>query len=89
MKEQKIMIIFCPPVSEFPLYPPPELSKCEIVNCPRCNQKMWFSEKKKALKENFEDSSDKVEIFFGCYDCFEKFAQENFTKDDSFVKVNI
>lgn len=75
MKEEKhLAVIFCPPLSRYKEQPS-DMSKCELVNCPLCKEKMWFSEKKKAIKRACEIA--KREIFFGCYDCFVKEYQTN------------
>ncbi len=72
--DKEIAIIFCPPYSKYKVQPS-DISKCELVDCPVCKEKMWFSEKKKSMKELCELAGK--DIFFGCYDCFEKEVNNN------------
>jgi hypothetical protein len=74
IEDADIVVLFCPPLS---LYqePPTDLSKCELVDCPSCENKMWLSEKKKLLKE-FSIAMEK-EIINECYICFAKRARSD------------
>ncbi len=73
-KEKTVAVIFCPPLSSYKEQPS-DISKCELIDCPLCKEKMWLSEKKNAIKKLCEIT--KREIFFGCYDCFEKEFKNN------------
>lgn len=74
MTNQNIAIIMCPPLSRYAKQPD-DISKCELIDCPSCKNKMWFSEKKKEWKEISEIAGK--EIIFECYDCLEKRAKED------------
>lgn len=74
MIKKQIAVIFCPPLSKYPEQPT-DISECELVDCPECNNPMWFSEKKKFYKKLSEDSGK--DIIFACYICFEKMVNEN------------
>lgn len=64
-----VVIIFCLPLSDYPVQPS-DISKAEPVPCPDCKELMWFSEKKKAMKQFCE--SIKKEIIFCCAHCLLK-----------------
>lgn len=69
-----IGIIVCPPLSKFKEQPS-DMSHCTLEDCPTCGNKMWLSEKKKALIKTFNSLSN--ELIIGCYDCMEEFFKEN------------
>jgi hypothetical protein len=88
-KNKELAIIICPTFSEFPEQPSDQ-SKCELIDCPLCINKMWLSQKKKILFI-FSENINK-DIFLGCYDCFEKFAKKNkdlFNKKENIKIINI
>jgi hypothetical protein len=41
-------IIMCPPLCDYP-EAPNDQPGCELFDCPKCNNKMWLSEKKRGL----------------------------------------
>lgn len=71
---ENVAVFFCPPLSEYPEQPK-DMSKCEAIDCPTCEQKMWFSEKKKTYKALCEQAGK--EIILECYHCFSKRVKEN------------
>lgn len=74
MNEKKeIVALFCPPLSKYPEQPS-NISKCELIDCPQCNKKMWLSEKKKEVIDQWVNIR---EIIMLCYDCFKIFALNN------------
>lgn len=64
-----LVAIMCPPFADYPEQPT-DMSKCILVDCPICNNKMWLSEKKQIAKE-FSEAIEKI-VFLACYDCFAK-----------------
>lgn len=81
-----ILIIFCPPLSEYQDQPKDQ-SKCELIDCPTCKNKMWFSEKKKSMKQ-FAESLGK-EILLECFTCFIKTVEKNPELLTDGVKIKI
>jgi len=86
-----ITIIFCLPLSEYPVQPD-NISKAELVPCPDCNEMMWVTEKKKAFKELHESCGR--EVIFCCGYCLKDRLiemKENGEIDDlsEIIKVNI
>lgn len=69
MSERQIGVIFCAPLSLFPEQPK-DYSKSELIDCPTCNKKMWFSEKKKEWKGYCEFLGR--EMIIECFICFEQ-----------------
>ena len=69
-----LVVIPCPNFAKFKIQPDDQ-SKCELIDCPMCGEKMWLSEKKMGVLE-ISRVLDK-DIVIGCYDCIEKFAIEN------------
>lgn len=88
-KNKDLVIIPCPPYSDFPDQPPDQ-SKSELIDCPLCKNKMWLSEKKKTtmlIAEQFNK-----DILMACYTCLNKFIKENkdlFKKAKEVKAVNI
>jgi hypothetical protein len=78
------IFVFCPPLSKYPTQPANQ-SICTISYCPKCNKKMWLSEKKKNLIEKFKHK----EITLTCYDCFEKFVKVNKYFFINSTKINL
>jgi hypothetical protein len=70
----KTAIIPCPPLSDYPEQPKDQ-SLCTAVPCPHCLNKMWLSEKKKAMIELAEQLN--IEYIVKCYHCIMKMAEEN------------
>jgi hypothetical protein len=68
MSEKDVVVIFCPPLSKYPVQPTDQ-SKCEIIECPDCNKSMWLSEKKKAVMTMSKAMGK--EIIMNCYLCME------------------
>ena len=81
-----IAIITCPPLSKYP-EKPADISKAEIVDCPKCNEKMWYSEKKKAIKLLCETFNK--EIIYCCHDCMKKIAEKDPELFSDSVRVDI
>ena len=72
-KQKDMGIIFCPDLKTYAKQPS-DISKCELVDCPHCDDKMWFSEKKRIVKGLYESTGK--EILFACYPCFERIAKQ-------------
>lgn len=66
-------LIFCAPLNAYPNQPKDQ-SKCELIDCPVCNEKMWLSEKKKYWL-GMSKGMDR-DIFLACYPCFMKWANK-------------
>jgi len=81
-----VVVLFCPPLSQYPEQPS-DITKCELVDCPICKQPMWFSEKKKALKEMAEKLGK--EIIWECFVCFKDRVQKNPELIKDHVRVDI
>ncbi len=81
---ENVCVLFCPPLSKFKEQPI-DMSRCELVDCPKCNEKMWLSEKKKSIKLFCEEN--KKEFIFCCYDCFEEMVKQ--IKESVSVRVDI
>ncbi len=71
-KTQEVYVIMAPPLSQYPEQLSDQ-SKCELVNCPKCKNKIWLSIKKKELMKKFNPE----QILLRCYDCLTKMALEN------------
>lgn len=89
-EEKDLAIIFCPPLSEYP-EPPKDISKCRLVDCPLCQQKMWLSEKKEAIKKLVDILEKKY--FYGCYTCLTEMAKEmnleGLLKDSKMIRIDL
>jgi hypothetical protein len=81
-----LVIIICPPISDYP-EAPKDQSHCEPFDCPKCNNKMWLSEKKKAFLE-LSSNRDK-EIWLVCYTCLMKRVIEDPEYFRDHVRVDI
>lgn len=68
-----LVVIVCPPLSYYP-EAPKDQSYSELVDCPKCSNKMWLSAKKKALLEVHSMFND--EILLACYNCFTKIVRK-------------
>lgn len=68
------IMIMCPPYPEYE-EAPKEQSKSELRDCPKCNNKMWLSKKKKGIIL-FSALIDK-DIILACYHCITKMAKES------------
>ena len=66
-------VIICPPYPEYK-EAPTDQSHSELFDCPKCDQKMWLSEKKKGIL--MFASCIKQDILLACYDCIKKMAKE-------------
>ncbi len=71
---ENLVMFACPPLCDY-AEAPKDQSKSELFDCPKCNQKMWLSEKKKSLL--LLCSGLNKDIFLGCYHCLTKYAHEN------------
>ncbi len=74
MSENDLLVIICPPLSDFP-EAPKEHSHCELFDCPKCKEKMWLSEKKKKVLL-IASLMDK-QIILACYHCIKKMSKQN------------
>lgn len=84
MNKKELVVVACPPFHDFP-EAPRDQSESTKVDCPKCNEKMWLSKKKKALL--LFNSCLNRDIFLACYHCITTFANENpdfFKKADMF-----
>lgn len=72
--KKDLTVIACPP---YPQYEeaPKDQSHCELRDCPKCNNKMWLSQKKKGVLM-FSACLSK-DILLGCYDCIKKIVEED------------
>ena len=90
MKEKdkdSIVIIPCPPYKDFPEQPK-DMSKCDLVACPKCKKPMWLSEKKQIIIE-FLPQIDKP-CLWACYDCITAHVEdEALTKNTQLRKVEL
>lgn len=86
MKDFDIHIFICPPLAEYP-QAPSDHSASELIDCPKCNEKMWLSIKKKNMIKKIK--KNKTELFLGCYSCFVKFAQENGNDVDELFVIDL
>jgi hypothetical protein len=86
LKEKRLAVMFCAPLSEYP-EKPEDYSKSELIDCPTCNKPMWFSEKKK----NWMEISIKngMEILLECFICFKKRVEKNPELYSDHVRINI
>lgn len=69
MNNYDIIVIFCPPLSEYKTQPDDQ-SLCEPIDCPDCKEKMWFSIKKKEILD--QANKLKKDVLLACYICFTK-----------------
>lgn len=69
MDEKDIIVIFCPPISEYKEQLTDQ-SKCTVEICPECKKAMWLSEKKKGMMALA--NALKKDILLSCYKCFRK-----------------
>lgn len=79
MKKSDMVMIMCPPLADYP-EAPKDQSQSDLRDCPKCNEKMWLSEKKKgALLFSALINKD---IILACYRCITKMVEA----DPSLVK---
>lgn len=64
--------IFCAPLSRYP-EKPKDYSLSELIKCDHCGEKMWYSIKKKEIREK----NPHLKFWIGCMGCFEKFVKNN------------
>ncbi len=69
-----LAIVICPPYPQFE-EGPSDQSRCQLVECPHCKNKMWLSEKKKGVIQFAAVMCKRLLI--SCYDCIEKVAKDN------------
>lgn len=69
-----LVIIMCPPYPEYKTAPKDQ-SKSKLIDCPKCKNQMWLSDKKKGVLM-FASCINK-EIILACYDCITKMAHED------------
>lgn len=81
-----LAIIMCPPHPQYK-EPPADISHCELRDCPKCDNKMWLSEKKKGAIALA--SCLGKDILLGCYDCIKKLAEDNPTLFTTSQRVDI
>jgi hypothetical protein len=86
LKKEDVVIVMCPPLAQYPK-PPSDHSASTLTDCPDCNQKMWLSEKKKAMIK-FAESFGK-EIWMQCYPCSVKLGQEMIKEKCDIHKINL
>jgi hypothetical protein len=73
MSNEAVMVM-CPPLKDYP-EAPKDQSHCELVDCTKCKNKMWLSEKKKGVL--MLASCIGKEIILACYHCITKMADDN------------
>ncbi len=81
-----VVIIPCPPKSDYP-ESPKDQSKSELHDCPKCNEKMWLSEKKQDALESLSRANK--EIILACYHCIKELVDERPELILNASKVNI
>ncbi len=87
LPECDVAIIFCLLLRDYPVQPT-DISKAEPVLCPECSQMMWLSEKKKAMKEEYE--RQKLRILLCCVDCLIRKGKDgDFSSVNEVIQVNI
>ncbi len=64
----------CPPLKDYP-EAPKDQSHSELFDCPKCNQKMWLSEKKKDAI--LFCAGVGKEIVLACYHCITEIAESD------------
>jgi ssDNA-binding Zn-finger/Zn-ribbon topoisomerase 1 len=74
MNKNDFVIVACPPLSDFP-ESPKDQSESTLVDCPKCNSKMWISQKKKGVL--MFSSCLNRDILFACYHCVKNYALKN------------
>lgn len=74
MDNTGLVVVMCPPYPEYE-DAPKDQSHSELFDCPKCNNKMWLSQKKKGALA-FASLIGK-EILLGCYSCIKKEAHKN------------
>lgn len=74
MTKKDCAIIMCPPLCDYP-EAPNDQPGCELFDCPKCNNKMWLSEKKRGLLL-FSSCANKF-IFLACYNCIKEKAKSD------------
>ncbi len=67
-------VVIYPPYPEYK-EAPDDHSASELFDCPKCDKKMWLSEKKKGILL-FNSCLDN-DIVLACYDCIKKIAEED------------
>lgn len=72
--DKEAVMIACPPYCDYP-EAPKDQSHSELFDCPKCQQKMWLSEKKKRVLM-FSSCIGK-HIILACYHCITKMAQDD------------
>jgi len=83
---KKVAIIFCPPISKFP-EPPNDVSKCRKIDCPKCNNAMWLSEKKEFWLE--ECKINDWDYLLECFNCFTETVKNDPTILQDHVRMDI
>lgn len=79
------LFVFCPPLSAYPEQPKDQ-SKCELIDCPQCKQKMWLSAKKKAMMSLL--SREREHKLF-CYPCILEYVRKNPDVVDELQQINL
>ena len=69
-----LVLVFCPPLSKYQEQPK-DMSKCIIIDCPECKNKMWLSEKKEEIIKIAKIKKSNVVCV--CYDCFLFIAKDH------------
>lgn len=74
MKKENLVVVMCPPLSDYP-EAPKDQSYSELFDCPKCDAKMWLSDKKKGVL--MLSSCLNTDILLACYPCIEKEVKAN------------
>lgn len=72
--KKELVIVACPPYPEYE-DAPEDQSVSDLFDCPKCDGKMWLSQKKKGVI--MFSSCIGRDILLGCYDCITKIAKED------------
>jgi hypothetical protein len=71
---ENLAIIICPPLHKYKEAPKDQPGS-ELFDCPKCNQKMWLSQRKKGVLMFYAGLNK--DILLACYDCITKIVKED------------
>lgn len=74
MNKENLVIVMCTPLSDYP-EPPKDQSNSELFDCPKCDTKMWLSEKEKGVL--MFSSCINWDILLACYHSIERTVRDN------------
>jgi len=74
MNKENLVIVMCPPLSDYP-EAPKDQSHSELFDCPKCDAKMWLSDKKRGML--MFSACINRNILLACYHCIERTVRDN------------